>query len=62
MNRYECTLVLRSLIFEERGKSMLSPLNWDYRYLETVIESFLAVDRYCGHALCLLFMLSLLGL
>ena len=62
MNRYEYTLVLRSLIFEERGKSMLSPSNWDYRFLETAIESFLALHRYCGHAICLLFMLSLLGL
>ena len=62
MNRYEYTLVLRSLIFEERGKSLLSPSNWDYRYIETVNESFLAFDRYCGHAICLLFMLSLLGL
>ena len=49
MNRYEYTLVLRALIFEERGKSMLSPSNWDYRFLETAIESFLALDRYCGY-------------
>jgi hypothetical protein len=28
MNRYEYTLVLRSLIFEERGKSLLSPFHW----------------------------------
>ena len=61
MDRYEYTLVLRSLIFEGRGKSLLSPSNWYYHYLVTVNESSLALDSNCDHAICLLFMLFLLG-
>ena len=46
MQRYEYTSFLRCLIFEERGKSLLSPLRWDCRYFVTAILVSLAFESY----------------